>query len=432
MSAVGTAAVPEGYVVPGTLAKVVAEVVIGRLDALVLTPAEHARAAAAIEGVAKATGIKGLDEQKLWAEWRRELLGCTAKDMEPLLASLDDPGSHYLAWLERRLEDPYHVSSVAFDKAVRRIGYKNGNLLVHVRWGQELAWARRLRSSSDDRDAVISQAFLVAAARDPGAEFLKLADAMIRAGDDLRYVLDPRHMYSSYEIDDGMGDGEFSPLFLRHGRMALAAKLDAMQSRDLAAAAAAVRKAQNAEVALRTRMRLAMAVRSVNLARNTGIIKVAIEVGFDSDSLAEAQEEFARDLERGEVGVGAATGLPLMEFYAWLRTRKPGRQSLGDPHAGIVASATLLSIVSRPERWLDTLPADYALMHPRDPATFHGWLQPLADGSRTFPQDPVLDYGFCLVSSNFRLSRHDQAADPPSDGAVAPRRRRASVRKGGA
>ena len=417
------AAVADGYVRSGTLAKVMVDAVGARSEALALGPRERAVAEAMVKRVGTETGVKGMDEGRLWSEWATELIGSKDENLDRLLEALDDPAGNYHRWLEVRLRDPYRVSLIAFMKATLRIGHKNANLLVHVRWRQELAWARRLRASPDDRDAIVAQAFLVAAARDAGAEFVKLADAMLRAGDDLKYVLDPRHMVGDEQIDDGEGDDDFVPLFMRNGRMALADKLDAMPSRDLAAAAGAARKAQAAEVAWRRRMQIGHAVRQANLARNTGIIKVALEVGFDSDGLVEAHDDFARDLESGAVATTGATGLPLMEFYAWLRTRRPGGQVVAPPHAAIVASATILSIVNRPEGWLDALPGDYALMHPRDPATFHAWLQPLADGTRTFPQDPVLDYGFHLVATNFRLSVPEPAAGPP------PRKRKPTARK---
>ncbi len=385
------------------LGETLASLVIGRAKALALDKGARRQAASLLDEAAKRSGIKGLDEVRLWQEWRNDLLARPGGRGGAFVEAAADPAGNYLRWLVDRLADPFHVSYRAVDAAARRIGVSKANLLVDIRWPQEVAWARRSRGSAEDRVAIVSQAFLLNAVKDPSAEFVRMADAFLRALDDPGYVMAPEHGYSVDEIAAGYGKPDFGPLFWRHGSVTLQDRLERMPAKDMRNAASVVRKAQASDVATRARARAASLARRANMARSVGVIEIALESGLTADGLVDAQEDFVKALETGDVPVPPDVGLPYEEFCAWLRTIRPATQDVVSPMDELISESDLLSIMSNPIRWVQSLPSDYHNLGGRNPHVFHAWLRPLANRSRPFPRDPVVDFGFRLVSDNFRI-----------------------------
>ncbi len=396
-------------VATGLLGGTLASLVRKRADALGLDRAARRAAedlvAHASQRMSEETGInRAFSEVRLYKEWRNDLLAKPGDDQNPWARITADPATPYMGWLDWRLAHPFHVSYRVVDAAARRMGVSTANLLVDIRWPQEVAWARRIRKSADERDVLVGHRFLLAAIADASSEFAKLAGAYAQASDDPAYVLAPEHDYAADEVAAGYGSPDFGPLFLRHGRAVLADRLGRMSAKELRASAAVARRSEDTERGNRARRRAAANVRAANMARSPGIISIAVEAGLGADGLVDAQAEFARLVEAGAVPVPPDVGLPYEEFCAWLRTAQAPSQTLLMPGDDLSGETELLGIVSNPIDWVRSLPRDYHDMGASDPRRFHRWLAPIASRERAFPRDAVVDYGFQLVAESFGIA----------------------------
>jgi hypothetical protein len=364
-----------------------------RIAALEHGPDTRRAAAAAI---AK-SGNRFMDEKVLWLEWRNDLLA-TPRASVDFERARTDPDRNYLNWIDERTLDPYRVSYRAVDKVADRVGIEKANLLIQVRWQQEIAWAHRLRRSVDDRDAIASNLFLTKSQHDASAEFVKFADAYMEAIDDHSYVTAPEHEYDAEQIRNGFGSDAFVPVYLRRGRVAYASNLERLPAKVVKSTADNMRRLEERELAVRAAKRAAEAARRTQMARLPGMIDVALDVGLDSDGLLAAQERFVDLLEAGTMPVPIGTGLPYHEFLAWLRTTRHVKEQISREVDEVIAESDLLSIVASPVRWVAKLPPDYRLMGGDEPAVFREWVMPLMGKRRKMPRDVVADYGFHLMT----------------------------------
>src|SRR5690625_909029 len=88
--------------------------------------------------------------RQLHREWLNDLFVYD----EAYEAAAGRPDEAFLTWLRARARDPWHVTPRAVDDVGRRYGGETANLFQHIRWPQEIAWARVLRRSRDERTAV--------------------------------------------------------------------------------------------------------------------------------------------------------------------------------------------------------------------------------------------------------------------------------------
>lgn len=93
--------------------------------------------------------------RRLRREWLNDVLAISGGVV--FADAVRDPGREFLAWLDGRLLDPYHLSHRALQQARSRVNPELALTLVTVRWRQEeIAWARRMRFSQDDQTACLT------------------------------------------------------------------------------------------------------------------------------------------------------------------------------------------------------------------------------------------------------------------------------------
>jgi hypothetical protein len=357
----------------------------------------HERAAA----VLKADGVPGMDERRLFADWKNDII-CD-RERATFREAAADPAASYLGYVEGRIAEPYHVSYRAVRALAKQVDEDEANTFVHVRWHQELAWARRFRAGADDRVAVLSQLFLRAAAKDPCKAFADLATAWATAIDEIRFSTAPEHDLSESAIRALPGEVSYRPAFLRLYEIKHGSVLDQMKDGNLLAAAAQARSAEEADRRGDLAAGSVAAARRSPLSRLPGVISVAAETGRGSNALVRDERRFLSDLSRGR-WPKVVRGLPYSEFLDWLRTTPPEPEpapvAIGDDE-----HLALTRLLAAPMSWLNNLPEAYRELDSHDVDTFREWAFPLSAGTAPVPLDAVADYGFHLVRKAYRRPR---------------------------
>ncbi|CAH1688528.1 conserved hypothetical protein [Hyphomicrobiales bacterium] len=345
-------------------------------------------------------GITGMSEPDLHMEWFNDVV-C---DASRRASAAQDPDGSYRAWLAQRVRDPFAVSYRTYDKMKRRWNIESVNLMINVVWHQEIAWAQRTRLSPDDRDAFLANLFLVAAAKDPSRECLRLAEAREIAAQDPAYATAIEHDFPPGQIrmDPNIG-ARFVPLWLRTYRFQTAERLNTMNGTQMMHLAEKVRQMEKQERRVIVAERAVAACRRNPISRMIGVISVAIEVGWDADLLVAAEQLFLEKLLKGELTLAPDTGLPYTEFTQFVRTTPA--EALADltgPEFNLTSEADLFSVVADSRGFVNALPDNYHNLGAAEVEVFRAWLAPLATRKRAVPRDLVVDYGFHLVAQSFR------------------------------
>ena len=354
----------------------------------------HKRAAATV----KAEGVPGMDETRLFQDWQNDVLA--DRERATFTGAAADPGKAYLGYVAERVADPYHVSFRAVNALAKQAGEEEANTFVHVRWNQEMAWARRLRSAADDRVAVLAQLFLRSAAKEPGKAFAELAGAWSTAIEDIRFATAPEHHLSEGAIRALPDEVAYRPAFLRLYAIKHGANLDRMNEAQLSVAAAQARASEETERRGELSAASVAAARRSPLSRMLGVLDAAAETRRSSDVLVLDEARFLVEVARGRLPK-VVRGLPYAEFIAWLRSNPPGPEP--EPVAiGDEAHHAMARILSTPIYWLNKLPEDYEGVGCLDVDNFRDWANPIATGKAPVPRDPVADYGLHLVRRVYR------------------------------
>ena len=342
-------------------------------------------------------GAPGMDEAKLFPDWKSDVL---SDDEEGAYeAASAAPGKAYLEYVRTRLDDPFFVSFRAVRSLARKIGDDEANLFVHLRWRQEVAWAKRMRASRDARTAVIAHTFLMTAAKEPSKSFLDLAEAWVGAMADPAFSMSPTHAMTVSAIRASETEAAHVPAFqrlfaLRHGSI-----IDKMTDARLVAASSHARSVEEAELRTAAARRSAAVARNSPLSRVIGVIEAARSTGRSSDELVSEERSFLRELEMGRVP-GVHGGYPYADFIRWLRA-PPSGVATESTKPGDVAYRNLTRLLNNPLSWLQSLPADYIDMQATTVSHYREWVDPFMAGSKPPPLDLVVDYGFFLVAKTF-------------------------------
>lgn len=366
-----------------------------RVRRLAVAPSVRERAAALI----KAEGVPGMDEPRVNQDWVNDVLG--DREASTYREASADPAGAYLSYVSDRIAQPYHVSFRAVRQLAKQTTEDETNSFVHVRWHQELAWARRLRASGEDRIAILSQLFLRAAARDPGKVFSDLAGAWSSAIDDIRFATAPEHDLSEDAIRAVVGEPSYRPAFLRHYEARHSAGLDGMSDAQIRHAASQARSAEEAERRGEMSAASVVAARRSPLSHILGVLRVAHSTGRSSCALVRDERRFLADVLRGRLPK-AVHGLPYHDFITWLYATPVGEPP--EPVAiGDAEHSEMARILAMPVSWLSRLPEAYCQLGAGEVDTFRAWASPLAAGTAPVPRDAVADYGLHLVRTRHRL-----------------------------
>lgn len=370
---------------PGRSAAVI-EMIEARLQRLAVAPEVEAEAV----GIVKAAGVPGLDQAKLFAEWRSDVL---ASDGDDFKVACEDPPGIYLEWLRARVKDPFHVTFRAVSQYSKNRDLNGANEFVYVRWPQEVAWAHRLRASGDDRTAFFSTLFLRQAAHNTAKAFHEVAAAFDSAMREHSFALADEHKLTAKAIRLGVGEVTHRPAFLRLYEVKHATTVDRMSPTEMAALALRARESQAVD---RNRVYGATACALAQLtpiSRLIGVIHVARETLRDSDQLVLEERTFLESVAKGEIAL-LSGGIPNLEFIHWLRARAP--VDVLAPHD---EDPNLAKVLGSPGRWVAGLPRDYHDYGAGDQRKLASWLTPIITKQRPVPLDCVVDFGFHLIAT---------------------------------
>jgi len=337
----------------------------------------------------------GLDVSVLHNEWINDTLSSQpAYEM-----ALEDVPKSFLAWVDRKIEDPFLLPAMASKVASLRLDHDAMRFCTIV-WPQELAWAHRLRRSEDAVVAILSDGFLRRARKDVMSQFKALFPVYLVACEEFDYLRSQVHDLTPEQIRLGMGDNNFDPVFLRYARSAFESLVSKLMERDeIDKIVESVRNSEVKEVQKILRSKTAQLMERSRLTRMISIIRTAMDIGLDSDRLDLAYVSFLQEIENGAVHLDVNGGLPDGEFRAWLRVQKFKRMTMPETFRTNAADESLGEIVRAPIGWVDRLPQEYLDLGGRTPRIFQEWLSPIVKDIRSAPRDFVLDYGFHLVKT---------------------------------
>lgn len=336
----------------------------------------------------------GVDFEAVHKEWLNECL----QDTGMYSTAVADPDAHFRTWIDGRLADPFRVSFVVEAGAMRRIDTDALRFNIGV-WAQEIAWAHRLRRSRDATTVILSDLFLRHARNDTAKQFNALLTLFLIESESFEYMMAKEHTLSPLEIRAGQGSESFTPLFLRHAKVAFEAALVAVINHpDQEKIVDKARLQEEQEMQAFARERVVAKIQQGRMVRMYSIVRAAIDLGLDSDWLLALHEVFVEQVRRGEIPLPMGVGLPHSEFLAWLRLQRlKWRPERVDPIVN-QANAELATIVERPRQWINELPDEYRDLGARNSINYKQWISPIVSNRRHAPVDFALDYGFHLVA----------------------------------
>lgn len=362
------------------------------LRALAVVPASMEAAAVA----AASHGVRDPDAaQRLYREWVNDTVMTVSTAWFRSVAR--DPDGAFLSWTEERLADPYHVSCRAHDTARAAHGEEAALLFSRVRWRQEVAWARRMRGSDNDRIAVLAETWLVAARRDPAKLFRGVMDTFAAEGlADPVYAASAFHLLSGDEILDGrVDDQHWRPLWLRFADREFGRSVNGMARAQMAQLAARARESEWRERVARSRSRQACAVRARRPSLMLAVLRAAAENGLSSDDLVQAEAAFVLGIETGDIDLAAHPRSAWQVFAL----RLPAWAGRADPPDTEERARRADALDQLTPGWAAALPGEFQDAGASQRRLL-AWFDAVAlDGTRTPPADPCVDYGMWLVEA---------------------------------
>jgi hypothetical protein len=348
--------------------------------------------------------------ERLYQEWLNDVI--TLRGTIVYRDAMRRPDSEFLAWLEVRLKDPYHLSPRALKLAQIHLSSDAAKALVTVKWRQEIAWAKRMRLADEDTTACLAGLWLKAAERSPIESFRAILavhtdvrDARPSSDFDHGFdMLSPQEIerlpldrapdllmwLKSAEATFG-GDMNRRPGFMRKG--ALQARREAKSESDRK------HRRRKAEMLRRNRPALSFTVLGI-LARR----------GLSADDIFASEQAFVDAVAEGRSACPARSdGTP--EFLRW-----------ASAWSGQAPAVEPLDLIARGEKlrslspiWLKSLPESVRSLGGAKVGLFNQWVAERCNpSSEPPPADPAIDFALWLLAR--RSPRHvsrPKAADPP-------------------
>lgn len=331
---------------------------------------------------------------KFYREWVNDVLILLGRPQFNIARC--EPDKSFLLWLDRRLNDPFHVTLRAHDAVRAEFGDELALLFSEIRWTQEIAWAKRMRGSDNDRIVMLAELCLKAARRDPAKMFRELVWVYVNeAAMDIAYKESPFHMLEERDILNGtVEDDHWRPLWLRFAEKAFGKSISAMSRAQMTAVTEKIRESEWKERTARIRYGQADKLRSQRPCLMNAVLTMAIEQGLSSDDVVFAEKEFIALVEKGEIDLSnspqPAWRLFMNQLSGWAETAPSPAE---DERRLRLATVRNLS-----PAWSDTLPENFLVLGGDDQVNVIEWYEAIVEtGERMPPLDPVVDYGMYLL-----------------------------------
>lgn len=304
------------------------------------------------------------------------------------------PNASFLAWLRGRIEDPYRVG-IRFHDAVRsEYGDEIALLFSSARWQQEVAWAKRMRASDNDRIVILAETWLLAAKRDSGSLFKLLAKTYADIGiSDESYMGSQYHLFSVDEIMDGSGDEKhWRPLWLRFAETEFGRRVNHMPRQQITSVATKIRQDAVGHKNRNVRIKLANHLRRHRPSLMLSVIRSAYQNELSSDDLVCGEADFIKRVESGDVNL-VHSRLSAWQIFLADIPRLAGFSAIPDSDE-LDSRSRVFNDIS-PE-WSNRLPREFFEIGSSQ-TKITQWVSDISKGERLVPKDPVVDYGLWLL-----------------------------------
>jgi len=332
--------------------------------------------------------------ERLHQEWLNDII--TLRGTIVYRDAMRRPNSAFLAWLEVRLKDPYHLSPRALKLAQTHLSSDAAKALVTVKWRQEIAWAKRMRLADEDTTACLAGLWLKAAERNPIESFRAMLSIYMD-------TLDTGH-----SVCCGQGLDTLSPEEIV--RLPLGRAPDLLMWLESAKAAFGVdikkspgfvrkgaqqaRREAKSEVDLQHRQRKASMLRRNRPALSLTVLGILARRGLSADDIFASEQAFVDAVAEGRSTCPARSdGTP--EFLRWASAWS-GQAPQAEPLDLIARGEKLRSLSSI---WLRSLPESVRSLGGAKVGLFNRWVtERCTPSSKPPPADPVIDYALWLLA----------------------------------
>lgn len=231
--------------------------------------------------------------------------------------ALADPDAEFLGWLKERVSKTVWLSAEAQAWALNRYPDQSTPALIRI-WQAELGWAFRQRGAEEVRTAVLAGIWYRQSMLDTSKYFKAVVAAHFeRAMADGSYVGSTGREMTFADIMAAERLPDWEPLW-----KALAtdefAHLDSVSDERLAEEKARVELEYRDQLDRERGQRIAVLFAKIRPARMPSVMKAAITVGWDAQTLVEAEREFFGLLLDHKVPIVDPAGYGDREFIAWI------------------------------------------------------------------------------------------------------------------
>jgi hypothetical protein len=328
-------------------------------------------------------------------EWLNDVISLYGKDIFESI--LKDPDGDFLKWLTDKLTNPYMPSHRAIRYIGQQYGFQISSLFINVRWYQEVAWAKRMRMSSNDITSCLAETWLKITKRDPDRMIKGILAIYSQDG-----ILDPQyrdsalHFLAPEEIANS-AEPPWRPLWLRFAEK---------EFKNFVVATTSARRKQLADKIRNTQMlerddkEFKVKVEKYKkhrLSLRISIISKALQSGLSSDDLLEAETYFLSGLENGKIAFPKAN-ISITQMF-----------SISLPKWACIApvpsseeSLRRIHVIQEIEpRWVKTLPFDIQTLGGTKTDLLFKWHDGITSqpATRLPPLDPTLDFCMFIVEN---------------------------------
>mgnify|MGYP001333921659 CR=1 FL=1 len=355
-----------------------------------------------LEEAAEVLASAGVTLPGMAEELRREWLNDVVASVHPaeFRAAARDPRGCFLAWLRERAKNRFHVTWRAIDAVALRLGAETASRLALVIWPQEIAWAQRMRLSSNPATATKAAMFLREAEGAPARVFQKLSDLYADLAGKAGYWDSPAQEAAPEEIRFGEEEVDFNPLFLRYASRAYAEALHGMPRERLEMLAARAARDETRERAVITAGAAVRAARKFPMRRVASTIAAAKSMGIAPNALFFLENGFLALVEAGLEMVDPVARAPHSAFVAAIADPAARPRLLASaPEPEASDEEILWEVANLDRRWLSALPESFSRWDSGRVQRMQAWQADVVEGRREPPRDPVSDFGFYLLET---------------------------------
>ena len=326
-------------------------------------------------------------------EWVSDTLGLDKDDVNYKNAFLS-PSTHFITWLSKRVQDPFHVSYRAVNKATKEYGFEFASLMHKTRWVQEVAWAKKMRNDPDGITCIFANLFLMATRKNPSKVFLSLVEIGANLVEDAAFFGSNLHDLNADEIRTcNVTSADWKPLFLRYSYKNFSSKVGEMPEEKKEKAIQQVRNIYQSEIEQEGLKGSFDYINSYPLSSRLMVVMKAISRGFNSNFVCHCENIFLTELKNLKVKQEHGVSLE-QTFLLWLK-------SASIPPIAEISDAEILrrhrEVASLNSYWIANLPNDYKEFNSSSKTNFIAWRDLVLSGQREAPLNPKADYLFYLI-----------------------------------